>query len=193
MYAARSEEWKRKYDEGHVLADSTDEWDMAAKEELLKDEKVLSNRGKETAVVYDKDGKFLFQKRGDEKEVSFSIFEFFRLRGNVVTHNHPSGGSFSARDIFLLQNGGLAELRAIVEGGVFFARPPKKWSKDINSLEKIKEIMQDIHKEVAQAYKSVYTENGINQKQLKQMISDETIRIFSERYGLEYGWEPFKD
>lgn len=69
----------------------------------------------------------------------------------------------------------------------------KTWSKDINSLKKIKKIMQDIRKEVAQAYKSVYTENGINQTQSKQMISDEVIRIFSERYGLEYGWEPLKD
>ena len=60
-------------------------------------------------------------------------------------------------------------------------------------FEKIKKIMQDIHKKVAQAYKSVYTENGINQTMSKQMISDEVIRMFSERYGLEYGWEPFKD
>ncbi|MDE5802137.1 MAG: phage minor capsid protein [Lachnospiraceae bacterium] len=192
-YAERAREWKRKYDEGHVLADSTDEWDMTAKEELLKDERVLSNREKETAVVYDKEGKFLFQQRGNKREVQFSVSQFFRLRGNIVTHNHPSGCSFSAKDISLLKNGGLAELRVIVEGGVFFARPPKKWSKDINSLKKIKKIMKDIRKDVAQSYKSVYTENNINQIQSRQMISDEVIRIFSERYGLEYGWEPFKD
>lgn len=60
-------------------------------------------------------------------------------------------------------------------------------------MRKIKKIMQDIRKEVAQAYKSVYIKNSINQTHSKQMISDEVIRIFSERYGLEYGWELFKD
>lgn len=46
--------------------------------------------------------------------------------------------------------------------------------------------MQDIHDEVAEAYRSVYNENSINQLAMRQTMNDETIRIFSERYGLEH-------
>ena len=190
-YLARASEWQQKYNEGHILHDPTNRWDMTAKRELLKDEESLSTRKTETAVVYDANGKFLFQRRGKENEVAFSLRDFFKLKGTVVTHNHPSGLSFSAEDIQVLQNGQLAELRAITEEGVFYIRPPKKWSTEINSPSKIKKIIEEIKKDVVQQSQKVYNRGEIDQTRLKRLMSDEVIKIFSERYGLEYGWETF--
>ena len=59
------------------LADSTDKWAKEAKEELLKHEKSYSIRKNEITVVYDKNGRFLFQKAGSKNEVKFTRLELY--------------------------------------------------------------------------------------------------------------------
>lgn len=54
------------------LSDSTDKWAEETREELKVDEKYLSRRKNETAIIYNADGKYLFTKRGNEKNVSFT-------------------------------------------------------------------------------------------------------------------------
>lgn len=192
IYGRRAKEWKEQY-ENNDVSSSTNTWAKEAKSELLADERALSRRRTETAVVYDSQGAYLFQKRGTKNEVLFSISELLKLKGNVVTHNHPSGSSFSAQDIFLLKWGKLAELRVITETGVFYIRPPKQWSKEINSLGRIQEVKREIQKKVALKYQSLYNSNEISRMQCIQIVSDEAMRIFAERYGMEYGWEAFED
>lgn len=186
-------EWKEKYQSGGILSDTTDKWASEAKKELLMDEKALSVREKETAVVYSPDGKFLFQKRGSSEEVSFSVGEFFKLKGAVITHNHPSGGSFSGRDILLLKKSKAAELRVITKSGVYYMRPPQQWSKEIDTLEKINSVRDELKKEVAKKYQKLYLNGEINKAQRYQMASNEVNKIFAERYGIEYGKETFED
>ena len=84
-----------------ILKETTDKWSKEAKQELLKDEYSLAARHKETAVIYSPNGKFLFQKRGAESHVSFTKKEVERMKGCVVSHNHPTGSSFSVADICL--------------------------------------------------------------------------------------------
>lgn len=189
-YHRKAKEWKKQVESGTVLTDSTDKWLYRYKKELIADEKVLSKRQIETAAVYNSKGEFLFQRRGTEKEVIFSLNEFKRLKGNIVTHNHPSGGSFSSADIWLLKKSKAAELRVITEKGVYFLRPPSKWEKDINSLDKIKSKRREIQKEIAKKYQRLY---NISDEQRYRLASDEIMRIFAERYGMEYGWEAFEN
>ena len=179
--------------ENSTLSDSTDKWARESKAELFKSEKSLATRTKEVAEVYSADGKYLFTKRGTVNEISFSPSEFMRLRGTVITHNHPSGGSFSSQDIRLLQKSKAAELRVITENGVYFLKQPKTWSLEINNLEKIKAVRSDIMKEVAKKYQKLYNQGKITKVERFQMTSDEVNRIFAERYGIEYGKEVFKD
>lgn len=189
-YNRRAKEWGKQVESGTVLTDSTDKWLSRYKKELMADEKVLSKRQIETAAVYNSKGEFLFQRRGTEKEVIFSLNEFKRLKGNIVTHNHPSGGSFSSADIWLLKKSKAAELRVITEKGVYFLRPPSKWEKDINSLDKIKSKRREIQKEIAKKYQRLY---NISDEQRYRLASDEIMRIFAERYGMKYGWEAFEN
>lgn len=193
VYGKRTEEWREQCQKYNIASGSTNTWSQKAKDGLSADEMALSGRQTETAVVYDHQGRFLFQKRGSSNEVTFSVGEFLKLKGTVVTHNHPSGNSFSAQDISLLKRGKLAELRVITETGAYFMRPPKQWPKEIDSLDKIRGIKQEIQKEVARKYQRLYNSGMIDKMQRSQLASDEVMRIFTERYGFEYGWEAFED
>ncbi len=179
--------------ENHTLHDSTDKWAKEAKKELLLSEKSLAARKKEVAEIYSADGKYLFTKRGSVDEISFTSKEFRRLRDTVITHNHPTGGSFSPNDIWLLKKSNAAEIRAITENGVYFIRQPQKWSIEINSLEKIKIVREEIKKDVVRKYGRLYNQGVITKVERFQLSSDELNRRFAERYGFEYGKEVFKD
>lgn len=187
------EEWKKEYVDSISMGDSTDTWAKEAKEELLMDEKSLSSRKKETAVVYGPDGKFLFQKRGNEKEVQFRYSEFAKLRNCVISHNHPSGGSFSVTDIILLQKSGASEIRVTTEEGVYFLRSHAKWNIQINSGKKIRHEMNKIKEEVALANKKLYNEKNMTKAERFRHFSNASNELFAERFGLEYGKETFED
>lgn len=178
----------KSYNE-YALNDSTDKWAKEAKTELLSYESNIASRQKETAVVYDDDGKILFRKYGSESEVSFKISELLKLKGKVVTHNHPSGGSFSVGDINLLRIGKMSELRVATENGSYYLRYPEKWNKAIDSKQKIQQERNKIISEIKGKYQQMYLDGEINKTQRFQMCSDEANRVFAERFGLEYGKE----
>lgn len=178
----------KSYNE-YALNDSTDKWAKEAKTELLSYESNIASRQKETAVVYDNDGKILFRKYGSESEVSFKISELLKLKGKVVTHNHPSGGSFSVGDINLLRIGKMSELRVATENGSYYLRYPEKWNKAIDSKQKIQQERNKIISEIKGKYQQMYLDGEINKTQRFQMCSDEANRVFAERFGLEYGKE----
>lgn len=76
-------------------------------------ENEIRNQDFETAAVFDKNGKMLFRKDGGKDYVSFTDEEVTLMKGAIVTHNHPSGGSFSREDGIMLANGKLREIRAV--------------------------------------------------------------------------------
>lgn len=178
--------------EGIKLGDTTDKWGKEAKSELLKDEKSRSTRKKEASTVYGPDGKYLFQKRGSETEVIFSKKEVKLLVGAVVTHNHPSGGSFSCEDIQFLRKSGAAEVRVSTDSESYYLRPPDKWEDDINTREKLKEAYISVKKELRDKYQMMYNEGKIDKIQRNRMWRDEVNKIFAERYGMTYGKETFE-
>ncbi len=186
------QEWMDKYQNGGILEETTDKWSKEAKEELLLDEKALSVRKKETAVVYGPKGEFLFQKRGGESEVIFSWSEAKQMRGSIISHNHPSGASFSGRDIATLYDSKAAEIRAATNDGVYFMRAPQFWPKEINSADKIVRAIKDISIEVRKKYQILYDAGKLSKVERYQKAVHEINTIFAERYGLDYGREEYK-
>lgn len=77
-----------------------------------------------------KAGKFLFENRGTATFVSFTKDQLSQMRGAVLTHNHPSGNSFSDQDVLLAHQVGMQEVRAIApDGTVYRLREGKRpWS-----------------------------------------------------------------
>lgn len=185
----------RRYEEslGTSLHDTTDKWAKEAKEELLLDERSLISREKETAIVYSSDGKFLFQKRGTVDTVNFTKSEIKKMSGCIVSHNHPSGGSFSADDIALLANSKIAELRAITASGVYYMRRPSKWPKDVITLEDIKKARNKLATDIKRKYNLLYKQGKITKTERFWYTSHEVNKRFSEKYGIEYGKDIFDE
>ena len=174
------------------LSDSTDKWAKDAVKELLQSEKTLSERMFETMEVYSSDGKFIMVKRGNVDSVKLSLSDYFKLKNAVVTHNHPSGSSFSFTDLKFLKNMPISELRVSTPEGVYFIRKPKTWPKEITSSDKMKDVYEQIKKDLRPKYKKLYNMGKINKKERHIMFKDEVNRIFAERFGIEYGFELYE-
>lgn len=185
-----TEEWNQ-LKSNMTLNDSTDKWAKEVKKELIRDEKSFANRNKEMAVIYDENGNYLFTKRGSEKEVEFTKAEGRRMKNGVVTHNHPSGASFSLSDINMMRMTEMAELRVVTESGVYYMRAPKKWPEKIKKESDLITELKNIRKETRKYYQKLFEDGKINEIERYWLSSDERNRIFAEKYGFEYGKEPF--
>lgn len=174
------------------LSDSTDKWAKETVKELLQSEKTLSERIYETMEIYSSDGKFIMAKRGKVDSVKLSLSDYFKLKNAVVTHNHPSGSSFSFTDLKFLKNMPISELRVSTPEGVYFIRKPKTWSKEINTSDKMKDVYEQIKKDLRPKYKELYNMGKINKKERYIMFKDEVNRVFAERFGIEYGFELYE-
>lgn len=174
------------------LMDTTDKWAEEARKELLESEKSVASRSKEITEIYGPDGKYIMTKRGDSNSVRFSARDYFKLKDAIVTHNHPSGGTFSVQDIKFLKRTLISELRVSTEECVYYIRKPKQWPKEISTGDKIEKAIVEIKKDLKQKYQKMYNEGKIDKVQRHIMFRDEVIHIFAERYGLEYGCETYE-
>ena len=185
------EKWLENQENYVKLEETTDKWSKGARKELLMDEKALSTRQSETAVIYDRKGKFLFQKRGSENEVIFSRAESSRLRGSIITHNHPSGASFSFADIDLLKRSGAQEVRAATESGVYYMRQPIIWDSRITNDRDMKREYLKIRNSVRAKYQALYKEGKINKIERHLLSANEYNKLFFEKFGIEYGKDDY--
>ena len=157
------------------LNDTSDKWKRAARSELKKDEKSLSWREKETAVIYDSNGKYLFTKRGDERSVSFTKSEIKKMKNCIV-----------------FKRAKLQELRAIGEGKVYYIRVGEKAEQLWNMPDDdFIELYEDIRKKIRKEYHNLYKSGKINKKERLLLSSDEYNRIIAEKVGVKYGKEYF--
>ncbi len=182
-----TEEWNKV-----KLKDSTDKWAKEARQELLKSEKSLGRRSKETMEVYGPNGEYRFSKRGDINSVSVSVLDIPKLYGAVVTHNHPSGGSFSFTDLKFLKRMPISELRISAANGAYYIRKPEEWSQDIRSVTKMEKAYNEIRNSLKSKYRKLYNDGKISKADRHRLFSDEVNRIFAERYGFEYGFETYE-
>lgn len=187
------EEFERwlKEKEKLKLSDTTDKWAKDARKELRKDEESLARRSKENAVVYDSEGKYLFTKRGTTKEIEFTKSEGRRMKDGIVTHNHPSGASFSMQDINLMRITRMAELRVVVPDGVYYMRAPQTWPERIKRESDLIAELKSIRTETRKSYQKMFEDGKINEIERFWLSSDERNRIFAEKFGFEYGKERF--
>jgi len=79
---------------------------------ILKFEKGIISQSYETAGLFTPDGKLIFKKDGSKNTVEFFGEEVGYMKGNILTHNHPSGSPFSDFDIFTFVQAQLREIRA---------------------------------------------------------------------------------
>ncbi|MFQ7616278.1 minor capsid protein [[Clostridium] scindens] len=182
-----TEEWNKV-----KLKDSTDKWAKEARRELLKSEKSFGSRSKETMEVYGPGGEYRFSKRGDTSSVSISVLDIPKLRGAVVTHNHPSGGSFSFTDLKFLKRMPVSEIRVSTSNGSYYIRKPEEWPQDIGSTTKMERAYNEIRNNLKPKYRKLYNDGKISKIDRHKLFLDEVNRTFAERYGFEYGFETYE-
>ena len=150
----------------------------------------------ETMVFFDKNGNRIFEKKGDENEVSFTQKQAQMMSNNIVTHNHPLhdkkyyraenyrklGVSFSGTDIKTAISFNAAEIRAVTEKYTFSMKRPKTgWGVSGGSF--IKEYNKE-HKKVWSGV-SKRIKSGTLDRLLA--TADHTImKTLSKKYGWDY-------
>ncbi|MGN0548550.1 MAG: phage minor capsid protein [Acutalibacteraceae bacterium] len=160
------------------------------KKQLYRHERILTGNNYETAIVYDSEGNVLFKKKGNRDEVQFSKSELSKLKGKVVTHNHPQNSCFSADDITLMYQNQLAEVRACNNFGTYVIRPTKNTLKI--SKNKLDKKMDVIYNEVGSKYRDIAAQNGKSILDYLIDVDNEVMERIAKEYNLYYRWEPIK-
>jgi hypothetical protein len=100
--------------------------------EIQEYEKTIVNRKTEQAAAFTRGGVQKFKKNGGKSSVPLNDeIAAGLLDDAILTHNHPSGGSFSPTDLMTAANTNLAEIRAVGSRGTFsMRRPADGWLTD---------------------------------------------------------------
>lgn len=156
---------------------------------MLQHERIISGNNYETAIIYYPDGSVNFKKKGSLDTVKFTANERKKMNGCVATHNHPNGTVQSPDDIMMLRTVNLSEIRACNSKGAYVVTPPSKWSKEIDSLEKLSEKYLDYYEAAMSKYRDVSAQEGKPLFLYLKTAEEEGLRDFCERYGFGYRWE----
>lgn len=162
------------------------------RDELYRDERIISGNKYETAVLRSADGKRLFQKKGKSDSVSFTSEEIKKMDGGVLTHNHPNGSVPSPKDINMIRVGNLAEIRACNSYGTYVIRRKGDWNQELNSYEKIESAYYDAMEEAGNYYKEKAAKEGKIILEYLDDIDEMALDAFCKRYDLIFDWEDKK-
>jgi len=148
-------------------------------------EKRISSQNFESAAVYDNNGNQLFFKNGSSNAVVFNNEELTQMKGNVLTHNHPSGGAFSGSDVALLVSSGLSEIRAVAGNSDIVSKfELKERTYSLKNLGTSKSA-KTLKYEVEEIYRSVqeksYSQTN-NEKDWRQFNNKESIKRLTEYF-----------
>ena len=137
----------------------------------------------------------MLKKDGSAHDVSFTKDEIKRMRGCVLTHNHPGGASLSAADINMLRSSKLSEIRAVGRDGVYRMIQPDKWKEEISSASQIADEYNKIVDELQSSMEKWALDNldKITEKDYQIIYQNKVVTEFAKRFGLKYEMEDLKD
>lgn len=173
---------------------------METHKEVLAAENKIRHNKTETAVIV-KDGKKLIDKsEGRSDAVYFTKDEVKKMKGAVLTHNHPNGSGFSEADLGITVNAGIKEMRAVHSNGAYSlkevgnaTKSPATFAKDFqaNRNKTIKKNDATFYKHQKEYHSGQITVNqfqkivdGLNGKIEK--AQDKWLMKNSKNYGYEY-------
>lgn len=84
-------------------------WNSFTNANILAAEQSIRANNYETAFEFDSDGNLLQTSKGGSGSVAMGVLK----PNSIVTHNHPSGASFSKTDVMTSFNANLSEIRAV--------------------------------------------------------------------------------
>lgn len=119
----------------------------------------------EYAHIFRPNGELIHFLRGKKDKVAIPAGT--EIRGNVLTHNHPTGGTFSAQDCYMMRKEGLREIRAYGKHGAYILRTdsPREHRDDPSFLKSIEKMFKK---------------------------NPHGVEDFARTYGFHYAFEPYK-
>ena len=164
-------------------------WSRSALKRLHQDEKLIAKGSNERAIIYNPNGSVAFIKNGGLDSVQFSPREIQKMKGCVLTHNHPYSTTFSPHDINMMRSGQLEEIRAAGKDGVFVMRNPGKWDDNFDSLKKIMDEYDEIESIVEPIIGKRLDEGLITVIEYNQIYQMYVLDILAKRHHLDYYFE----
>lgn len=119
------------------------------KSAVIEAEDGIRSDAKETAIVFDDDGKTILRKTGESNNVQFSDAETSLMKKRVVTHNHPQGTSFSVPDVLMAVDYDIGELRVVGEMFRYSIKAPNGWPAKMAINAALENINPKVSKKVA--------------------------------------------
>ena len=156
-------------------------------------EKEISDGRTETAVLFSPTGIELLHKPGDVSRVTFSSDELKMMKGGILTHNHPNGTPFSPDDISFMLKHGLSEMRVSIPNGTYVLQRTKRTIRQTPSLEDVTDVFYDAYGEAGKKLELVSAQEGWRMPVYLRRVDEETIKIISQRYGLNFRLEVNSD
>lgn len=150
----------------------------------------IRNRSIEVAYVLTPGGELLFSKNGDFNSIEFSENELRLIAGNILTHNHPSGSSFSEEDVrFLLANLPI-ELRVVTakyRHSLLLPRDPGM------VFFRLRSTVDRIYVQVQTEFREALKQRNISRVEANQQFWHQVWVSVSEELGLDYYREEWLD
>ncbi len=135
----------------------------------------------ESAALY-VNGKQVFFKDGAKSYVTFTPSEVGKMRGGVLTHNHPGGRSFSKADVAILGRG-LREIRAVSSEYLYSLKNEKGVT--ISSI-RAKRIYKKHEKVITELFTSKINSGEMNPDFANKNHHHEVMIRVAKDLGLEY-------
>jgi len=152
---------------------------------------IASVTSHEEAFVFKPNGRQVFHKIGGESSVEFTLEELDSMRNNVLTHNHPTGRSFSRSDVELAVEHRLREIRAVTSEWVYRLEVPDsvrrlnmRRHEEFRSRlhERISEISQEVNRQLDNDIRA----GRLNRTQAKQLREHLVWTKVSEEFRIPY-------
>lgn len=191
---------RNKYKEEQEKSKETQKSAINDKERaaLTAVESKIANLKREQLHLIDEHGDVILKLQGSKSSVKFGYNEAQRMADRIVTHNHPSGSTFSYEDINTFIKHDLKAIRATGKYGTYSLEKTDKSNKNFSSeaRKKYNEVQNNIAKnEVPKLQKSV-NEGKLSvidaNEQIKKIVSDTLHNWNTEnapKYGYKYTFE----
>jgi hypothetical protein len=148
---------------------------------VLSAESGIKGNDYETLYAFNKDGKVVYQAKGDSNSVYYDRFE---VENKVVTHNHPKGSAFSAQDITGMVRNNMKEMRITSKEYTYsIKRPQRGWRK---SVEAVAKKAAEMHISVQKSYQSQKTGNASSDRKLFQKLTTDASRQLAKDFGWDF-------
>lgn len=160
---------------------------------ILHFEDTIRDLKRERCAVFSDCGEKLFEKEsiivGFQEVCSFDNNEMERMRDCILSHNHPTGGLFTDKDITLAVDAKLAELRVVTIKGTFLLRrTSENWPTSVSILSAYTDIETDWNYKIS--FELYFRENapkeGLDYSDGGWYLQHQIWEILSPRLGLQY-------